>query len=69
MFHKKRTHKKENRLFGNSIEPSCAYCSHSTDETCAASGTPCGRFLYDPLLRTPDGEPPLKEHDPEEYSL
>lgn len=61
--------KKEENLFGGSVEPDCAYCGRSEDGTCGAPGKPCGRFRYDPLLRAPRGAAALPQHDPGEFKL
>jgi hypothetical protein len=63
--------KKKAKLFGNGIEPDCAYCVYASEEDCAAGGKgqPCERFRYDPLKRTPGTFPALKQHNPEEFKL
>ena len=68
--------RKKEKLFGNEIEPRCAYCAHSTDsgDPCRISRKPdktgaCGEFSYDPLRRSPTSVPPLKKYDPEEFKL
>lgn len=63
--------RKKTNLFGNKIEPDCAYCANFSDGACrlGRKGPPCGSFCYDPLKRTPDASPTLKKHDPEEFKL
>lgn len=63
--------KKKVKLFGDGVEPDCAYCTHASGETCGlgSSERPCGNFCYDPLKRTPGAAPALKHHDPDEFKL
>ncbi len=63
---------KKKKMFGGGIEPRCEYCVHFSESApCrfGKSGTPCRRFRYDPLRRTPVSPPPLKKHDPGEFTL
>jgi len=66
------------KLFGNQIEPNCEYCSHSssTDNGVACSlsrsideNGKCSHFAYDPLLRTPNSAPPLREYNENDFKL
>ena len=67
--------KKKNKLFGNTIEPECIYCGNyaEKDKVCRLGfpldAAACGKFIYDPLKRTPIDIPPLKQHDPDEFKL
>ena len=67
-------------LFRNTIEPSCAYCSHGrcgADEEvlCLYHGVmnpwdKRRRFNYDPLRRVPEAEPvPVTELDAASFEL
>lgn len=67
------------KLFGNSIQPSCEYCSRNTtpngeEPTCAFlqhmdENEDCTYFAYDPLLRKPKVLPPLKQYREEDFTL
>ena len=68
------------KLFGNNIEPSCAYCEHGTptQDTMAILCEKCGivtadyscrRFVYDPLSRVPKVMPPLMKFDKSDFEL
>ncbi len=67
--------KKKSKLFGNDIEPCCKYCGNYSEgkSTCGLglelNAGKCGGFVYDPLKRTPDSPPPLKQYDPDEFKL
>lgn len=63
--------KKKKKLFGNEVEPDCAYCANSSGETCTLDSTqrPCEHFHYDPLKRTPDAAPLLKHYNENEFKL
>lgn len=63
--------KKKVKLFGNEIEPNCAYCANFSDGICRVNlkGPPCGSFRYDPLKRTPEHSPALKDYNPDDFKL
>lgn len=70
--------RKKEKLLGSEIEPRCAWCTHFSESKpenpCRLGRDPgteaaCREFVYDPLLRTPEGPPPLKRHDPGEFTL
>ncbi len=70
--------RKKEKLLGNEIEARCEWCTHFSeakgDKPCrigrdSGAENACGDFLYDPLLRTPEGPPPMKKHDPGEFTL
>lgn len=70
---------KKEKLFGNSVEPNCEYCTHNSAAEgevplCAIRQNPgekaaCRQFNYDPLKRSPKNLPPLPKFDPEDFSL
>lgn len=66
------------KLFGNTIEVKCDYCSHADkDENdvifCtkkrAITDGKCFRFKYNPLMRIPKGAPVLPKYNPEDFQL
>ena len=72
------------KLFGNTIPPSCDYCSHNKmpdgSPVCAVPSKAkfagqidedgnCPFFSYDPLLRKPKVLPPLQRYNKEDFSL
>lgn len=70
--------RKKEKLLGNEIEPRCEWCANFSDangeKQCrigrdAGNEDACRDFVYDPLLRTPKGPPPMKKHDPGEFTL
>ena len=63
--------KKKTKMFGNAIDPDCAYCSENADGTCrlGRKQRPCSSFRYDPLKRTPENLPLPKEYNPDDFKL
>ena len=68
------------KLFGNNIEPACAYCRKGkltggrsmvlcTKKGVVAPDYSCHRFLYDPLKRTPKKAPSLPEYDAKDFEI
>ena len=66
------------KFFRSDIEVRCEYCAHSSDfdGACVCQlgkyRTPegvCRSFSYDPLKRTPQNLPPLREYNPEDFKL
>lgn len=76
MFGRKKK-KKNADLFGGNIEPSCAYCANSLtvqgQVRCRIGQFPendrCKRYVYDPLRRTPKGDPKLGSFRAEDFEL
>lgn len=76
MFGRKKKNK-NNALFGAGIEPNCAYCQNSVtaqgEVRCRIGQIPenssCRRYLYDPLRRTPKGQPKLGEFTAKDFEL
>ena len=75
---KKKKKKKETAgLFGGNIEPSCTYCANSLtvqgQVRCRIGQIPendcCKRYAYDPLRRTPKGDPKLGDFRAEDFEL
>lgn len=73
----RRKKKRNDALFGEHIEPDCAYCAYSIPSggelRCHIGKLPenfsCKSFLYDPLKREPKGEPKLQTHSAEDFKL
>ncbi|HHV32369.1 hypothetical protein [Caproiciproducens sp. LBM24188] len=70
--------KKKNTFFGDHVEVSCEYCKNWREQTesgvCRFGLSPqpdgaCGRFVYDPLKRSPKTFPPMRPHDAQEFKL
>lgn len=71
--------KKKNALFGNHIDPNCAYCAFSVENGDEAPGCEkkrrpaepggCKKFSYDPLKRKPKTLPELPSFDPKDFEL
>ncbi|MFV0351897.1 MAG: hypothetical protein ACK5JF_06250 [Oscillospiraceae bacterium] len=67
-------------LFGDTIDPACAYCMHGTESSdqvmilCPRFGPVapsfhCKHFKYDPLRREPKRRPKLPEFSPDDFKL
>lgn len=68
------------KLFGNNIEPACAYCQlgrPAPDQVmilCPKNGPvaphfQCKKFIYDPLKREPKRLPELPTFSPDEFKI
>ena len=68
------------KLFGNQIEPACAYCekgkltADGCGGVCKKKGicTPydsCSKFIYAPLKRIPKRAPHLFSYEKDDFSL
>ncbi|MDP4120612.1 MAG: hypothetical protein Q8876_06120 [Bacillota bacterium] len=66
------------KLFGNHIQVDCHYCQNTKlhDEnfySCKLdrklSKGKCRKFVYDPLLRVPQGSPILQTFDAKDFKL
>lgn len=76
MFGRKKK-KKNDTLFGGNIEPDCAYCQNSItaqgEVRCRIGQIPenskCQRYVYDPLRRTPKGQPKLGNYSAKDFEL
>ena len=64
-------------LFGQNIDPSCAYCENYIFEKDAAycrkgkeiKNGKCRHFRYDPLMRVPTANAPLNSYSAEDFKL
>ena len=64
-------------LFGSAIEPSCTHCLNSVtvqgEARCrigqAMSDGKCKKYTYDPLRRTPKGDPKLRSYSAKDFEL
>lgn len=66
--------KNRKRIFGEKISPDCKYCRYiSEDEepSCkyGTPDTPCKKYEYDPLKRTPMNAPALKHYSKDDFTL
>lgn len=71
--------KKKNALFGNRIDPNCAYCIYGIEKEeekpdCEKKRQPeedgaCKKFVYDPLKRKPKNLPDLPSFNPKDFEL
>ncbi|MBQ1389065.1 MAG: hypothetical protein IIY78_05515 [Clostridia bacterium] len=67
----------QNKLFGNNIEPDCAYCDHCVSDgvsnLCMKNSSivngKCRKFRYNPLLRKPFKPPQLPKFDPSDFQI
>ena len=68
------------KLYGNHIEPACAYCARGTvskdgqmilcdKRGIVAQDFRCRKFVYDPLRRVPKQAPILPDFDEKDFEL
>ncbi len=68
---------KKIKLFGNNIEVSCNYCSHSkiknNTQFCTMNKVlkngKCRKFEYNPIMRKPNTTAQLPKYKPEDFAL
>lgn len=64
-------------LFGNNIIPNCVYCNNFQEDNegffCAKfkilKNNKCRKFDYNPLLRTPETQPPMMNFKKEDFDI
>lgn len=77
MFGRKKKKINQNTLFGSHIEINCTHCLNSIivqgEPRCRIGQTlsdgKCKKYAYDPLRRTPKGEPKLRSYSAKDFEL